>query len=363
MRPLVIASAVMLLAACSAPNDNIEKKIADIVTADEFVDLSLRDKPASLITAPWDEVVISVPDMEDVSRLFVEIGDFETVKKTDDTWVLRAKGSDSGYVRLVKNTNPNAVPARPLDATAWDSGCYWSVMMRAKDIESIIADAKPLGWEPLTDIAFLEFGPSQLHIVVLRHQVTGAQVQLYERLTTPLPEGFTPFERLSRPFNIMQMTKDRDAAYDFFQQDLGMDTFYYGRPSLSDEEEINPLGIPQQLTTTVPYKAAIVTPFEGAEYGRFEMIEVDGDAQGLKGRDFSNRCRRQNWGIIEVHYKVDDLASIIQKMKVTGLAVTQHIPTVTFKKENGRYRANDYTASWMRIKSPDGAAIIFSEKE
>ena len=350
MRAILTASLTIFLAGCSSPPDRGSQDAPKIATADNFIDLSKRNKPPSLITTPWDEVVISVPDMDEFSRLFTQIGGFETVQKTDQNWLLRTPGSDSGYIRLVQNNNPNAIPARPLDATSWDSGCYWSMMMRAKNIESIIADAKPLGWEPLTDIAFLEFGPSQLHIVVLRHQITGAQVQLYERLTTPLPEGFTPFERLSRPFNIMQMASNRDAAYDFFQQSLGMETFYYGRPSLSEKEEVMPLGIPPKLTTTVPYKAAIMTPFEGAEYGRFEMIEVQMDG----GRDFSNLCTMDNWGVLEVRFTdVQNMGDISKSIQSRNLDSTGELHD---------YRTRGCYAEGITIKSPDGANINFNCK-
>jgi len=140
-------------------------------------------------------------------------------------------------------------------------------MMRAKNLPSIIQDAKALGWTPLTEMAYLEFGPSKLNIVVLTHE-SGVRVQLYERLTTPLPEGFTPFDRISRPFNIMQMVEDRDAGYNFFQQKLGFDTFFYGKPYISQEEEVMPLGIPPKLTTVI-----------------FDVPDIAAVRKNLKARD------------------------------------------------------------------------------
>jgi len=219
-------------------------------------------------------------------------------------------------------------------------------MMRAKSIPSIIEDAKALGWEPLTKMAYLEFGPSELNIIVLGHIETGIQVQLYERLTTPLPKDFPDFERLSRPFNMMQMVRNRDAGYDFYQQKLGFETFYYGKPSVSPEPEVMPLGVPVELTTTVPYKAGIMTPQQGLEWGRMEMIEVMMEG----GKDLSERCQRGNIGITTVRFEVDDVEKITDRLSTKGMR------KVIFTAPAGTQRRT-------KVKTPDGANIEFYEND
>lgn len=332
----------ILIAGCALTPS--ETKIQD--EAKEFVDLSKREKPEAIIADSWHSVTITTPDISETARFWTQIARYETVYKNYNSWVLRAPDTTDGYIHLKYVDGFESEPARPLDATAWDTGCYWSVMFRAKDIPSIVEDAKRLGWEPLTDIAYLKFGESELNIVVLRHYITGAQVQLYERLTTPLPDGFPVFDRVSRPFNIMQMVDDRDEAYDFFQQGLGFETFYYGKPYMSPEPAIMPLGIPEELTNKVPYKAAIVYPETGMEWGRFEMIEIEGEKYGLEGRDFSDRCHSQNWGIISVNYR--------------------DVDSIAFKKlEEREVEFHDTFWEWINVisrfelSSPDGALISF----
>lgn len=310
----------------------------------EWVDLSSREKPDAITTHPWTEIVVGVPDLEDAPRLFIEIGGFTDRYGDEKTKVLGAQGVETGLIRFEK-TEVDDIQTRPFGSRSWDTGCYFSIMMRAKDIPSIVDDAKALGWEPLTDIAYLEFGPSKLNIVVLGHEATGIQVQLYERLTTPLPEGFPDFERLSRPFNMMQMVRDRDAAYTFYQQLLGFDTFYYGKPYVSKEPVAMPLGIPKELTTSVPYKAGITTPEPGLEWGRMEMIEVMME----DGQDLSKRCQPGNIGITEVRFEVEDFDRVFTALKARGAGPSYTLPDdhMLFKTES------------VLIKTPDGANIRF----
>ncbi|MEM9235051.1 MAG: hypothetical protein AAGA69_12535, partial [Pseudomonadota bacterium] len=241
------------------------------------------DKPAPVTTEPWMMATASVTDLDQSARFFREIGLYETVWQgpldpaeiaalelpegaSAEALILRAPGASHGYVRLIRFDNAGRKsPTRP-GARAWDTGCIWSLMVRVKDMESVYDDAISMGWWTETPITYLEFGPSQLHVVVFRGP-DGLQVQGYERLTTPLPEGFTRFERVSQPFNIMQMTRDREAARHLMEDVFGFERFWYGKPYTDTEPTVMPLGIPRNLTTTIPYKAGIFYPVEG-EYGR-----------------------------------------------------------------------------------------------
>lgn len=339
MKKLMLMTTVFLMA-CAPSKDletsQVSSAVVEPETTAEWIDLSKRDKPLAISETPWSEVVITVTNISDIAPFFTQIGGFETVEKTDEIWVLRAPGSDSGYVRLIKIAD-GAKPARPASSRAWDKGCYFSVMMRAKKLETIIEDAAALGWSPLTEMAYYEFGPSKLHIVVLTHK-TGVRVQLYERLTTPLPEGFTPFERISRPFNIMQMVEDRDAGYDFYQQKLGFETFFYGKPYLPKEKSVTPIGIPVELTTTIPYKTGIMTPFKGAEWGRIEMIDIEGMDGGV---NYANRCNMNHTGIIAVRIPTEDLEVVRKNLRARKVDIVKS------------------SAKSLTIKTPDGSNIEY----
>ncbi|MGB6229861.1 MAG: hypothetical protein WBF53_07015 [Litorimonas sp.] len=290
-----------------------------------------------VVTQAWDSVRIGTYDNADFARLFTEIGGYD-VTYADEAVMALQRGGEGARI-VLDQMPPGAPQARPPDAQSWEPGCYWSLMMRAVDVPAIVRDAEPLGWRPKTPVAYLEFGPSKLNVVVLTHQETGAQVQLYERLTTPLPEDYPAFERFGVPFNIMQMASDRDATYRFFTEELGFATWYHGEPYLSDEPEIMPLGIPVELTTTVPYRASIVSPVEGMETGRFEMIEVMGAEAGLTGRDFSATCDTGSVGLTEATYSVANLDAVVARLTGRGLDVSDDAV----------------------VASPDGARIRFRQ--
>lgn len=321
--------------------------------------------PSPVVTQPWLMATASVSDLDQTARFFREIGGYETVYRgpldraevealglpeaaSGEVLTLRAQGSDAGYVRLIRFDNTGRkVPTRP-GARAWDTGCIWSFMVRANDLEAIYDDAIAMGWGTETPIAPLSFNGSELKIVVFNGP-DGLQVQAYERLNRPPPEGFTPFERLSRPFNIMQMTRDREAVRILMEDVLGFNRFWYGAPYTDEEPVLMPLGIPQNLTTSVPYKAGIFSPQTQTLYGRMEYIEID----GLDGFDYEDRCHAPNLGWLSVTYPVASVADAEALIEARGWDIETEPYTTT------RPAFGEMTV--FAIKAPDGATIEFAE--
>jgi catechol 2,3-dioxygenase-like lactoylglutathione lyase family enzyme len=322
------------------------------------------DKPPPVTTRPWLMATASVTDIDRTARFFIEIGGYEQVARgpldeaeitafglpdgaSGEALVLRAPGAEHGLVRLIRFDGAGRkIPTRP-GARAWDTGCFWSLMVRAKDMTAIYDDAIAMGWWTETPITYLEFGPSKLNVVVFKGP-DGLQLQAYERLTTPLPEGFTPFERISQPFNIMQMSADREAQRELMEDVLGFDRFWYGPPYTDAEPTVMPLGIPRNLTTSVPYMAGIFYPTP-SEYGRMEVIEID----GLEGANYAEQCRPPNLGWYSVTYPVDDVAVAMATIQERGWTVE----TPAYDTE----RAGLGEARIGAIRSPDGVWIEFAE--
>ena len=325
--------------------------------------LAANDRPP-VAPRPWQEAVVSVTDLDVTARFFREIGGYETRWRgpvsasaiaawglpdtaSGEALLLGPAGQDSGLLRLVRFDDAGRrEPMRP-GARPWDTGCYFSLMIRMKDMQAIYDDAIRLGWWTETPIVDLEFGASQLKVVIYRGP-DGVQVQGYERLSPPLPDAIPPFDRMTRPFNMMQMVRDRDASYAFYTEVLGFDTFYRGEPYLAETPEFMPLGIPVNLTTEIPYRAGIVYPVTG-EFGRMETIEI----MGLEGRDYADRCVAPNLGILAVRFEVDDADAAASLIAARGGRVD--IPPRTFEvAPYGVLRALDVT-------TPDGAIIQFYE--
>ena len=310
----------------------------------------------------WQEAVISVTDLDRSAEFFREIGGYAVKWRgaldesaiaawglepaaSGEALVLAPAAATSGYVRLVRFDNAGRrEPMRP-GARAWDTGCYFSLMIRMKDMQAIYDDAIRLGWWTETAITSLEFDTSKLNVIIFRGP-DGLQVQGYERLEPPLPAEIPPFERLTRPFNVMQMVRDRDATYAFFTEVLGFDSFYKGEPYVDDEPRFNPLGIPINLSTTVRYRAGIVYPTPG-EFGRMEMIEI----MDLDGHDYSDRCVAPNLGILAVRFPVDDVSQARQTI------IDREASDVTAIVNAAIQPYGDL--SLFSVSTPDGALVQF----
>ncbi len=319
---------------------------------------------APVTSTPWVMATAIVSDIPRTAQFFLEIGGYERVAEgpigaaelsayglppgaAGQALVLRAPNSVGGLVRLVQFENAGKQePMRP-GSRAWDTGCYWSLMVRANDMESIYSEAVRMGWWTHTPITDLEFGGSVLKVVVFQGP-DGLQIQAYERISPPL-EGFTPFSRISQPFNIMQMTADREAARQFSEDVLGFDRFWFGPPYVDEKPTDMPLGIPRNLTTEIPYKAGIFYPVP-SEFGRMEYIEI----KGLEGRDYSDRCHAPNLGWLSVTYEVDDVQAAKDMIAARGGAITID----AYADE----RVGLGEISVFGVKSPDGAVVEFVAK-
>ncbi len=329
--------------------------------------LGTAGNPVTSVTnRPWQEVVVSVGDLDGTARFFLELGGYE-VKwqgETDSTELgfyglaadargesvlLGPPGVETGLVRLIdfSDAGPRE-PMRP-GAHAWDTGCYFSLMIRMKDIDGIYNKALDLGWWTETPVAPLTFGTSKLRIVIFKGP-HGIQVQGYERLSPPLPAAIPDFDSMSAPFNVMQMVRDRDAAYRFFTEQLGFDTFYLGDPYVAPEPTPMPLGIPLNITTTSRYRAGIVYPAAG-EFGRMEMIEL----MDLKGFDHRSRCHAPNYGILAVRFNVEAVVEAAQTLTNRGAGFIKPITNLELPPY-GAWQA-------FATQSPDGARIEFYEMQ
>ncbi len=311
---------------------------------------------------PWQEAVVSVSDLDRTARFFVQIGDYEAKWRgplqpslvaawglpedaTGEALLIGPAGYQSGLVRLVRFDNAGErVPMRPGSRT-WDTGCYFSMMVRMKNMPEIYRQAIDLGWWTETPITSWAFRGSELRIVIYRGP-DGVQVQGYERLKPPLPDAIPAFDSFSGPFNMMQMVKDRDATHEFFVDVLGLASYYKGDPFLAQEPTPTPLGIPLSLTTTVPFRAGIVESRPG-EFGRMEFIEV----MGMSGFDYSNRCHAPNLGIVAVRFPVIDAAGALELIRARGWPIRNEIT---------RVRLDPYgEIDLFAVETPDGAIVQF----
>lgn len=327
-----------------------------------FIIPAIAEEPIS--NKPWQEVMISVYDLDESARFYKEIAGYQEIWRglesrnylahlgldndaRAESLLLKSGDQDYGYVRLIKFSGVEGqVPTRP-GARVWDTGCYASVMMRAKGMSSIYDDVIKMNWWTETPITSLKFGTSDLRIVIFKGP-QGQQVEAYERLNPPLPDAFPDFERLSVPFNIMQSVKDRDVTHAFFRDIIGYDTFFSGPPVTATEEAQMPLGIPLNQTTSSRYRAAIMYP-KPSEVGRIEIVEF----MDLKGENYADQCMAPNFGILSVSIPVENVDKARSELLERGYHgdITIHNATLA---PYGQIKT-------FTIKTPDGANIDFYE--
>ena len=345
------------------------KKI--LLLASIFVSLILTghsnhpdSKPEPITEMPWKEVVISVTDLDRTAEFFKRIGGFReiyrgessessikqyglTVEASAEELLLAAEDSEAGFVRLIRFENAGyKSPMRP-GSRAWDTGCYFSLMVRMKGLRHIYDEAIEMGWWTETPVAQISFGESRLDVVIFKGP-DGIQIQGYDRLKPPLPKAFPQFERVSQPFNIMQMIKNRENSRKFFVDLLGFNTFFYGAPFTAKEEAVTPLGIPLNLTTKTKYRTAIYYPIEG-ELGRVEMIEF----MDIKGLDHSDKCQAPNLGLLSIKYPVEDINQTVKALKERGQE-SIILNQVKLKPYGD--------IAILSLSSPDGAIVEFYEQ-
>lgn len=311
-----------------------------------------------VLERPWQEAVISVRDLDAAARLFREIGGWETVARGAmrrselDHWglpstaageylLIRAPRSEHGHLRFVRFIGVAQQPIR-VGARAWDTGGYFSLMLRARDLDRVYADALALGWHAESEPVRFEFPPSVLANVVLKGP-DGLNIALYERLEPEL-DAFWNFERLSQPFNAMQMVADIERADRFFHGGLGMPHFWSG-DYLDPEPGPNNFGLPQNLVTEAPRRTRILEGDPGSEIGRLEVMQF----AGLDGRDLSDRADAPNLGILAVRYRVDDLDTARARLDGRGIEPLRG-PDPVEATELGDTRM-------LTLRSPDGALV------
>ncbi|NNM00396.1 MAG: VOC family protein [Gammaproteobacteria bacterium] len=311
---------------------------------------------------PWQEAVISVRDLDAVAAFFERVAGYETigggqVDSRELTYyrlpaaasaryrLLRKPGTSAGYVRLVRYENVAQQPIR-IGARAWDTGGFFSLMTRGRKLGTLYDEALAMGWHAESEPVQFDFGDIRLRNVVLKGP-DGINIAVYERVRPQL-QNWPPFERLTQPFNAMQMVRDADEAYAFYKDVLGFEVFWRG-DYLDPAAGPNNFGIPQNLVTEIPRRTAIMYPVAG-ETGRVEVMQF----KGLDGRDVSARALPPNLGILSLRFPVSDLRARRGAIKAGGVGAyfrPARLPLPPYGN-----------VEMFAVRSPDGALIEFFEQ-
>lgn len=325
-------------------------------------------EPVQVLDAPWQEATLSVRDFDPIYTFLTQSGGYEEVARgaisegqlrywnlpsaANGTFVLlREPGSDHSYIRLIDLGGVSQRPIR-IGARAWDTGGFFSLMMRGKGLEALFDEAIALGFQAESEPIRFVFEPtdgtppSDLKNVVIKAP-DGINFAIYERVS-PALSAFWDFERLSQPFNAMQMVANTAIAEGFYRQELGMTTFW-DADFLDPKPAYNNFGLPQNMTIETPRRTRILWPKPG-ETGRLEIMEF----VGLEGRDLADRAALPNLGIISVSYPVKNAQRAYDSVVSAGSLPKYKLKTFMLPPYG---RVQMFT-----LQSPDGALIDVYER-
>jgi catechol 2,3-dioxygenase-like lactoylglutathione lyase family enzyme len=309
---------------------------------------------------PWSEAVISVEDIDQAKRLFVEVGDWRVTDKGKiaqaelDYWKLPAKASaifericapgvNTGCIRFVRFTGVEQRPIR-LATRAWDTGGIYSIMVRSDNVPALFDAAIKLGWWAESEPIRFTFGKSDLRNVVLTGP-HGINLAVYERISPPF-DAF-PVGRISQGFNAMRMVRDKAASRDFYRDILGFSVLFDSGFEPAEPAPSN-FGIPLNYTPQIKRSAAALQPVAG-ETGRVEVMQID----GFTGGDVSAHASAPNLGILSVRYPVKDISALRASLEQKAVAIA-------FAADNVKVTGLG-NVKLLAVRDPDGNITEFYE--
>ncbi len=309
----------------------------------------------------WREAVISVTDVSDWTRFYVDTLGWEVraqgrvPRSTLDAWqlpeaasarfaVVANPGTDRGYVRIIDFNGVEQKRIRP-HAQAWETGGIYNMNVRVADIAAIERAVTDAGWQaPAAPVNF-QFGPFDVWEWIPRHP-DGVRVAFAERVAPPL-EGWPHLVVSSRTFNSTQIVADMERAMAFYEGVLGFKT-YLEHQGASEAPADHVLGLSREAMTQVVRDVRIVSP-DGDNDGSVELLMF----KGYTGRDFSSRAVPPNLGNLMLRYPVSDLSALEKRLRDADVALAV-APVMTHIEPYGKVRL-------LAVRAPDGAWLEFFE--
>jgi catechol 2,3-dioxygenase-like lactoylglutathione lyase family enzyme len=278
----------------------------------------------------WREAVLSVSNLDTWEQTLTESGGWETLLRAegDPDWLLlwdlpagarfserllRNPGTETGHIRLVRFDNVPQVQIRSNGQT-WETGGIFDLNVRVLDIDARFAELQARDWQGFGDPVRFTFGPFVVREWLGRGP-DGIVFALIEREAPPL-DGWPELRRFSRSFNSTQIVADMDASLRFYKHVLGFQT-YVETEGPGDTAGPNVLGLPHDLVTKISRRTVIVHP-NGENEGSVELIEFD----GIGGRDFADRARPPNLGVLSLRFPVRELDVLASTLTEAGFAPT-----------------------------------------
>jgi len=304
----------------------------------------------------WDEVLVSVRDIDAHHRFFKDVALWELIDSGDvsraelNAWqlpksataefrVFRNPGAESGSIRLLKFNGVEQGYVRP-DSQSWDTGGIFDINVRVKDLEDAANKVRALGWQARAPITQFSFGKFVVKEWIVRSP-SGLAFAMIQRIEPKL-EGWPNIKSLSRTFNSTQVVRDMDTSLAFYENILGFKR-YLEHKGASKEAGPNVLGLPHNIATQASRTVYILHP-DGVNEGSVELLSFD----GAQGRDLSEFAKMPNLGIVALRFKVLGLEALDGHLKDKSVQYVHELQSYTDRRA-------------LMVRAPEGAWHEFYE--
>jgi len=257
---------------------------------------------------------------------------------------LQNPGDHSGFLRLVKFYNCEQQQIRS-SGRPWDSGGIFDINTRALNLEESFKTFQAHGWNGYCDPVRFQFGKFDVSEVVMQGH-DGIAIAMAQRHAPPL-EGYPNLKKLSHIFNSTHISKDVDAAYDFFVNKLGFKV-YLQVEGKNRKPGKNVLGIPQNTNAEVELPVYIVHP-DGVNLGSVEFLQI----KGLDGEDFAHLAKPPNLGILMLRFPVSNAQQYADLLMAKGLELNTPVQEINLSPYGN--------VKVFSVLSPDGVWMEFLE--
>lgn len=320
-------------------------------------------KPGAIRRSGIQEVVVSVFDIDQFARGFVEAGEFRKLALPDAApeqlaaWRVPPGCTRIEQAHLVHPSSPemrggmrlvkfHGVEQKVMRSSqrSWDTGGIFDVDVYSRDVSKTYRRLQALGWTALGEP--VDYRESYLHVrQVVASGPNGFMLAMIQRYTPPVTD-VPPFEAMSMIFNSTQMVASLDRALDFYTRVLGWSVNNRFDITGQAEPGADVLGLPQpQADGAVRRLAMLRSPWENP--AAVELIEN----QSMRGRDFSADCVAPNVGILSLRMPVADARGYAQQIESRGgklYTQPQRVPVAPYG-----------TLDMFSVRSPEGAILEF----
>lgn len=277
----------------------------------------------------WQEVVVSVPDVERAAAFYETVGGW-TLRHDDAVdgaqlvaWGLPADstareiilgnaGEGTGFVRLVQFNDVPQEQIRP-SGRAWEPGGHGGFNVRVHDIEAKYHAFQTWGWHGYSQPVPFDLDRFTVKEVMMQGY-GGELIAMIERVKPPL-DGWPNLKHLSRAFNAFAAVGDFEKTTAFYKDVLGFSE-YLSEEGPSAVPGPNLFGLPHNWVSTMPRKLVWLHP-RGENEGSIALqhfFEVE-------GTDFAARALPPNLGLLMLRYPVSDVAALARQIQNAGWAL------------------------------------------